>query len=318
MASMKRTATAVQQFLIEPVRKRSGSLFLLQLAQLVTDRGRGRYDDLMCRALAAVRPKVDLPSSRLMSDEAITTSVSLLWQRGWDIMPWRIDSADLAEIRRFAFTTSAYAADPSEFIAVQEENIPKRDGRYVWRMSDLIRVGAVQKLMADGAMHKIAQDYLRCRPLLTSVVLWLDPPYDTPITAHQYHYDNDGPSFLKFFVYVTDIDDTGAHSFIQGTHGHRKPPQFGRSGIYARDALLQFYGTESEKVFTGPAGMVLAEDTAGFHKGTTPRNGYRMILQFQFTNLDHPLDEEFICGVDKVRIEGMDRGIRRIASKFVA
>ena len=318
MANVKRVATAVQQFLIEPIRKRSGSLFLLQLAQLVTDRGHGRYDDLMCRALAAVWPKIDLPASRSMSDEAITNSVDALRQRGWDILPWQVDSADLAEIRRFAFTVPAYAADPSEQIIVEEGNIPKRDGRYVWRMSDLIRVAAVQKLITDGAMHRIAQDYLRCRPLLTSIGLWLDPPYERPIDAHQYHYDNDGPSFLKFFVYVTDIDQTGAHSFIQGTHSHRKPAPFSRSGIYDRDRLLQFYGGENEKVFTGPAGMILAEDTAGFHKGTTPRKGYRMILQFQFTSLDHPSDEEFICGVNKVRIEGVDGGIRQIARKFIS
>jgi hypothetical protein len=318
MADVKHAAAGVQQFLIEPMRKRSGSLFLLQLAQLVTDRGRGRYDDLMCRALTAVRPKIDLPGSRYMSDEAIANSLNALRQRGWDILPWQVEGADIAEIRRFAFMTPAYTADPSEHIIVEEGNIPKKDGRYVWRMSELIRVAAVQKLITDGAMHRIAQDYLRCRPLLTSIILWLDPPYDKPIHAHQYHYDNDGPSFLKFFVYVTDIDETGAHSFIQGTHGHRKPPQFGRSGIYDRDALLQFYGGENEKVFTGPAGMILAEDTAGFHKGTTPSKGYRMLLQFQFTSLNHPLEEEFVCGVDKVRIEGVDRGIRRIASKFVA
>jgi len=176
----------------------------------------------------------------------------------------------------------------------------------------------VQRLIKDGAMYRIGQDYLGCRPILTSIVLWLDPPHDKPMNAHQYHYDNDGPAFLKFFVFITDIDGSCAHSFIQGTHGHRKPPQFGRSGIYDRDALLQFYGGENEKVFTGPAGMILAEDTAGFHKGTTPSKGYRMLLQFQFTSLDHPLEEEFVCGVDKVRIEGVDRGIRRIASKFVA
>jgi len=60
MANMKQSGTAVRQFLIEPVRKRSGSLFLLQLPQLVTNRGRGRYNNLMCRARVAVRPKVDL------------------------------------------------------------------------------------------------------------------------------------------------------------------------------------------------------------------------------------------------------------------
>jgi hypothetical protein len=245
--------------------------------------------------------------------------VATLKQRGWDILPWRLAPKDLAELRQFAFTTPAYAVHPDERIAVTEASMPSAKGRYMWRMSELIRVPAVQRLIADGALHRIAQDYLGCRPVLTSIALWIDPVSKATVDAHTYHYDNDGPSFLKFFIYVNDIDaESGAHAFIQGTHGHRKPPQFGRSGTYNRDKLLSFYGSENEIVFTGPAGMILAEDTAGFHKGMSPSKGYRLLLQLQFTSLDHPQEEEFVGGLDKVRIEMLDPGIKRIANKFFA
>jgi len=165
-------------------------------------------------------------------------------------------------------------------------------------------------------LHHIAQDYLGCRPILTYVTLWLNPPYQGAYNAHVYHYDNDGPSFLKFFVYLSDIDADSAHTFIQGTHGRRKPAQFARSGVYDRDQLLSFYGSENEVALIGPAGMILAEDTAGFHKGTTPSKGYRLLLQLQFTSLDHPQEEEFVGGIAKVQLNKLDPGIRRIANKF--
>jgi len=319
MGNATRMANAVRQFVVEPVRKRSGALFLLQMAQLINDRGGGRYDALIQRVVSAFRPKTSLPPSRLMDEPAIASSVAMLRRRGWDILPWRVPADDLAELRNFAFTTPAYALDPDERIPVTEASMPQAKGRYMWRQSDLIRVSAVQKLVADGALHRIAQDYLGCRPILTSITLWVDPVSKETVDAHSYHYDNDGPSFLKFFIYLNDIDtESGAHAFIQGTHGHHKPAQFGRSGIYARDKLLNFYGAENEIVFKGPAGMILAEDTAGFHKGTTPSKGYRLLLQLQFTSLDHPQDEEFNGGLNKVRIDSLDPGIKRIASKFYA
>ncbi len=316
MGAATQMTAAMRQFIVEPIRKRSGALFLLQLAQFINDRGGGRYDGHIQDILSALKPKTALPPSRLMDGRSIAESVATLKERGWDILPWRLSAGDLAELRLFAFTTPAYAVNSDESVEITEANIPHVSGRYMWRMSELIRVPAVQRLLADSALYRIAQDYLGCRPILTTIAFWLDPVYDRPINAHRYHYDNDGPSFLKFFVYVNDIDEASAHAFIQGTHGHLKPKQFGRAGIYERDELLGYYGAENEIVFTGPAGMVLAEDTAGFHKGTTPRTGYRLLLQLQFTSLDHPQEEEFTGGIDKVTIESLDPGIKRIAKKF--
>jgi hypothetical protein len=311
------STAAIRQFLIEPVQKRSGALFVLQLAQLANDRAGGRYDAVIQRALAALKRKAPLPASQLMEENAIVATVTTLKERGWDILPWRLFASDIAELRRFAFTTPAYAADPDESIAITEDNIPRAHGRYMWRMADLIRVPAVQRLIADGALHRIAQDYIGCQPILTSVTLWLDTVSEKKVSAHNYHYDNDGPSFLKFFIYLNDIDTDGAHTFIQGTHGHLKPREFDHAGFHDQDKLLKFFGDENEIVFKGPAGMILAEDTAGFHKGTTPKN-YRLLLQLQYATLDIPHQEEFAGLVKKVRLDGLDRGIRRIARKFFA
>jgi hypothetical protein len=316
MSSIDRVASALEQFVIEPVRKKSSALFLLQISQLITDRGGGRYDAFIQRGLSLLRPKVSLPPSGVVDELAIDGSVVALKQRGWDILPWQLPAEDVAELHRFAFTTPAYAKHPAERIAIIESNIPTRSGRYTWRMSELIRVPAVQRLVADGALHTIAQEYLGCRPILTTIAMWLNPPYEGSYNAHVYHYDNAGPSFLKFFVYLNDIDSDAAHTFIQGTHRHLKPRQFGRAGLYNRDKLLAFYGAENEIAFTGPAGMILAEDTAGFHKGTTPSKGYRLLLELQFTSLDDPQEEEFVCGIDKVRIANLDPSIKRIARKF--
>jgi hypothetical protein len=310
---------AAKQFVFEPLQKRSSALFFLQLVQLINDRTGGRYDQAIQRALAVAKPKVPLPSSRFMDNHDIATCVSSLHARGWNILDWRLADADVTELRRFAFSTPAYADNPAERIVITEKNIPRAHGRYYWLISDLLRVPAVQRLITDGAFARIAQDYIACEPLLTSVTLWLDPFFEGTYPAHVYHYDNDGPMFVKFFVYLTDVEtNSGAHSFIQGSHPHRKPAQFGRAGPQPREKLIAYYGAENELIFTGPAGLILAEDTAGFHKGTTLTEGYRLLLQLQYAALDIPHEEEFTPGIERVRLEGVNPSLQRIARKFLA
>jgi len=311
-------AVALRRFVIEPAQKRSSALFFFQLAQLINDRTGGRYDALVQWALSVVKRKITLPTSPLMDAHAIASSVTTLKKRGWDILPWRLSAADVAELRHFAFTTPAYAVHPCERIAIAEDSIPRTHGRYVWLMSELIRVPAVQRLLADGVLYRLAQDYIGCEPLLTSITLWLETTSEAKVGSQNYHYDNDGPSFLKFFIYLSDIDDeAGAHTYIQGTHRHLKPRQFDHAGFYDRDDLLGFFGAENEIVFKGPAGMILAEDTAGFHKGTKPKN-YRLLLQVQYATLDIPHEEELAGLIDRVLLENLDPGIKRIARKIFA
>ncbi len=312
--------TALRQFLIEPIRMRSSALFVMQVSQLITDRCGGRCDTLIRRLLSALKPKVPLPPSRFMDEPAIAATAAALKRRGWDILPWRVPPDDIAELRRFAFSTPAWATSLDERIAIIETNIPKERPRYYWRMSELNRQPVVQRLIADAAFNDIAQRYLGGRPLLTNITMWLDAGHGgrQSYNAHVYHYDNDGPAFLKFFIYVSNIGmESGPHNFIQGSHHRRKPPQFSRAGLYDRDAILAFYGKENEIVFTAPAGTVLAEDTAGFHKGTPPNDGqYRLLLQFEYGLLDIPQPEEFAGFRERIRIDGLDPSIRRIARKY--
>ena len=314
---MNGLARALRYLAIEPAQKRSPALLLFRMAQILHERARGRYDNLLVRAISTLHPKVKLPPSRLIDSNAVAATLDALNQRGWDILPWRLDAHDISEIRRFAFSTPAYGADPFDRVIIDEAHIPHDRGRYEWRISELIRLPAVQKLIVDGALHQIAQGYLGCRPILTSVTLWLDPVYEGRFEPHVYHYDNDGPRFLKFFIYLSDVDaESGAHTFIQGSHGHTKPKSYQLSRRYDRDDLLRHYGAENEIVFAAPAGTILAEDTAGFHKGMDLRKGYRLLLQLEFAVFDIPHEEEFSCGIDRVRIVGLDSAIKPIVRKF--
>ena len=310
---------AVRNFIIEPIANKSPALFLLRVAQVLHERTGGYTDHLLMRILSKLRPKVALPTSALIDPSEIERAVAALRARGWWLMGQRLNDQDIAEIRRFAFSTPAYATRFDEHIAIDEEQPPQDHSRYEWRMSELLQLPAIQRLLRDSALHHIAQRYIGCRPTLTSVTLWLDPVFDGTAPAHVYHYDNDGPGFLKFFIYLNDVGaETGAHSYIQGSHGRKKPETFRISRRYERDDLLRHYGADNEIVFAAPAGTMLAEDTAGFHRGMDPKQGYRLLLQLQYSAIDIPHAEEFCSPVPKADIPDLAPGIAAITRKFLS
>lgn len=302
----------------DPVVARSWPLFSLRLAQIAHERSAGRLDGGLCRMIGTLRRRARLPASRHLGAGEIAECVAALKDRGWKILPWQLDEADLVEIRDFVFAMPCYADE--KFLhgsTIDPRHIPVDRPRYNWRIADVIRLPAVQRLVADSTLHCLAQDYLGARPLLTGISLWLDTTFAGPYAPHAYHYDNDGPAFLKFFFFITDQNlESGTHAYIQKSHPHAKPAALHLSRSYERRELLDFYGGDSEIVFDAPAGTILAEDTAGFHRGHPPRGGYRILMQFQYALLDIPNPEEFRGGVPRLRIDGLAPEIRPIVRKF--
>jgi hypothetical protein len=106
--------------------------------------------------------------------------------------------------------------------------------------------------------------------------------------AQFFHFDMDRIKWLKFFFYVTDVDDNcGPHSFVEGSHKDGGIPFSMTSKGYSRlsdEEVINHYGKEKIKVFAAPKGTIIAEDTRGLHKGTNVIEGHRLIFQIQFSN----------------------------------
>ncbi len=315
---MSNISKTFSYLVLEPIKQKRLSLILLRTSQLLHDKTHGRFDAWFRRLGKIMKPKISLPSSDLMNETALAASTATLKRRGWDILSYRLSENDVNELRKFAFSERAYANDPSEQIHITENNIPSDHPRYVWRMPDLFNLPVIQRLLAQSPFHDLAQRYIDSRPVMTSLSLWLDPVYNKKYDAHVYHHDNDGPAFLKFFIYLSDVTiDSGAHTYIEGSQGMGKPAHLSRSRRYERNELIDYYGAEKEIVFSAPAGTIIAEDTSGFHKGTTPKTSYRLLLQIQYAMFDIPHPEEFSPDFKKVHIEGLDPAIKRICYKFV-
>lgn len=163
--------------------------------------------------------------------------------------------------------------------------------RYDFGIKDLLNNREVQNIFADMSFAVVAQDYLGTRPVIDVASMWWHTNFtDKPDmeAAQYYHFDLDRPKWLKFFIYLTDVEPTnGPHTFISGSHKSGGIPSSLLKKGYARltdeEVRLQF-DEKSIIEFNAPRGTIIAEDTRGLHKGKHVEADDRLILQVQFSN----------------------------------
>ncbi len=69
---------------------------------------------------------------------------------------------------------------------------------------------------------KVAREYLGCAPTISTIaVRWSTPEAKAANITQQFHRDYDDWRFLKFFVYLNDVDlESGPHTYALGSHLH--------------------------------------------------------------------------------------------------
>jgi len=311
-------AGAFETFVGEPLRHRRFDLALFRASQVLHERTNGGFDALYMSAAKALRRKVSLPPSPQMRSEEIAATVAQLNRDGYMILPERLPAADVETICNFAFSTRGFGSNLTQSISITRDDIPRDEARYYWWMDQIAAVPAVQRMMADGPYCAIAQEYLGCRPVLTHVNLFLDRPFEGKYEPYSYHYDNDGPGFLKIFFFLTDVEiGTGAHYFMAGSQAHKKPPALAKATLYDNEPLYRQYGQDREVIVRGPAGTILAEDTSGFHRGSKLERDFRLMMQWQFSVIDLPSEQELHRKLEPVRVPGLHPSIAAITRKFM-
>ena len=160
--------------------------------------------------------------------------------------------------------------------------------RHQFQAAELFQNETVQEVATDPYFFSIAQDYLGFNPVFDVLAMW----WSAPTVDHQlqsraaqlYHFDMDRLKFVKFFVYLTDVDtQTGPHCYVRGSHT-RKPAALLKDGRLTDDEILQHYSADDMQELIGPAGTMLAVDTRGLHKGKPLEARDRLIFQVQFAD----------------------------------
>lgn len=143
---------------------------------------------------------------------------------------------------------------------------------------------AVRELAHDNYLVEVAKKYLGVEPTLKSIVAWWSfPPKNSEYTpTYGFHYDIDALKFIKFFIYLVDVDEnTGPHVIIENTH--KSKSFFEKRNRRLKDGQVEGrYSKDRIHTFVGPAGSGFFEDTFAYHKGMSPLKP-RLMLQVEYS-----------------------------------
>lgn len=227
----------------------------------------------------------DPSSSALIDPAEVDVAVETLRRDGFYVFRKVIDRSFTDAIRAFAEQVPCVARGAG----TPPARYPRADpavGRYDISEVDALGCPQVQEFVSDPSMARISQLYLGQPVLMDEVAFWWTTTRgseNADVNAQLFHQDRDRLSFLKFFIYLTDVTPTtGPHVYLRGSH--RSLPRALRGDGRKSDEAVRAAGLGDDIVeICGPAGSLMAVDTIGLHKGKTPETGDRLALENEFS-----------------------------------
>lgn len=226
-------------------------------------------------------------SSVFQFDEAtLETAVDSLKEDGFALLPVTLPKEKIEYLTRLAHTLVPSARTKDGNVAKLEMANPKH-ARYDFSEKDLRNDPVIQNLAKDQFIYSIASRYLQCSPKNDLIAMWWNfyqPEIDKNLIAQSYHSDIDRIRFLKFFFYLTDVNqENGPHCFIKRSH-RNCPKELRKDKRFSDEEVFKHFSRDSEMIFTAPAGTILVEDTIGLHKGMPLKSGSRLMFQLEFSS----------------------------------
>lgn len=227
----------------------------------------------------------DPQTSRFVEAAEVDQAVAGVREHGFYVFKRTASTEIVDAIRKFAEFAPSIARGADEPAATYPRSNPNV-GRYDIEEDIALQCAEIQEFVTDPAMALIAQKYLGQPVLMDEVAFWWTTSKlndDENINAQLFHQDRDRLSFLKFFIYLTDVEpDTGPHVYIDGSH--KALPWALRGDGRKTDQLVRAAGLwDHVTELCAPAGTILAVDTIGLHKGKTPLRGDRLALESEFS-----------------------------------
>jgi len=250
----------------------------------------GRLNDLLAYCHSAThRPyAVDARTSLLpgMDQKEVARAVQCLDHDGYYVFEQRLPEEACQRLTELALNAPCTGVDQNvQTIELEQFDSARSSGvRFDLRQQDIMENPTGQRIASDPGLLAVAQAYFRAKAVQDLVAMWWSLPSSNPNSkaAQLYHFDMDRVKFLKFFVYLTDVDEkNGPHCFIAGSH-RRLPKALRQDKRHTDEEVFAHYPPEQRIEIKGPRGTLCAVDTRGLHKGKKLVEGRRLIFQVEF------------------------------------
>jgi len=241
---------------------------------------------ISCRARDAKAPVTPPPAKTRFLDLAeVEAAVRGIESDGFYVFSRTATPEVVEALRAFAERVPCTARGAGTGPEIYPRTLPAV-GRYDIDEQDALESPEVQEFATDPLLALVAKKYLRQPVIMDEVAFWWTTnrrAEDANLNAQLFHQDRDRLSFLKFFIYLTDVTpQTGPHVYLRGSH-RQIPWALRADGRMTDDAVRAAGLWDDVCELTGPAGTIMAVDTIGLHKGKTPEAADRLALENEYS-----------------------------------
>ena len=186
------------------------------------------------------------------------------------------------------------------------ENIARNEKLYIQCLQPLISAPEIHPFVFNDLIIDIAGAYMDCYPAFGTCNLRRSFVNNMKEGGNQiYHVDPNSPRFLKFFIYLDDVDENGGpFCYVEGSHTKKfelNGRNWNEQYSWDTNSINQIYGEDKVKYLTAKKGDLLMADTNGWHRGTKPLNKDRTML-----TLDYVCHVEFFEEDSKFKMKKED------------
>tara|TARA_A100001515_G_scaffold100284_1_gene81131 strand:- start:9355 stop:10203 length:849 start_codon:yes stop_codon:yes gene_type:complete len=156
----------------------------------------------------------------------------------------------------------------------------------------------------DDMIIDVASEYFKCTPAFGTLNFRKSYATEKGAIKHQlFHVDPNSVKFLKFFVYLNDVEEDGGPLTIVEGSGNKKFAGWDAKYRWSKAEMQDIYGKDSVRYLTAKVGDLIVATTTCFHRGTKPEKADRTMLTLNYVM--HP--EEFKPPSYKIKKEDIEK-----------
>ena len=201
-----------------------------------------------------------------------------LLNEGLILNPLDLDSELIKTIKENLSSKLCHDPEKPELGYFTINKAPEGTSRAYYMCEDVAKVAGVIEIANNPLILNYVTAYFGALPSIDYIGCWWSLPSKATALTQNFHRDIDTLHSLKFFIYLTDVDnDSGPHVYIKNSID--KVFETSKDKMHDDIEIESNFATKSIIKLKGKAGSSFLADTFAFHKGLTPKKNPRLLLQ---------------------------------------
>jgi hypothetical protein len=239
-------------------------------------------------AVAAAVSKFLPKSSANALDSHTTEVVQQLRTDGIAFLDGLVSSQQVNAIREYLSTKLCYDPCRPELSGFTDPSDAHPWSVHAYYSPDDLPLPQILEIANHPTILGSLETLFRAKPTIANIqVWWVLHGFDMDANAGEvysskpgeFHRDADDWAQFKLYVYLTDVDETGApHAFVRGSQRWNLP--IGKRCLQLQDPSYPI--AENLQIITGNAGLAWLENAYCLHRATIAQKKHRLILTISY------------------------------------